>query len=401
MFYLGMSKQASGQALAAEQLLLNEYESYGNRTDTYSLLLLRSLCFNYLNTGQLEQARQIAQVLLEAATRSGIILVKYWSDWYLGVVCYQRNELEAAAQHFTQIAENRYTAQITTYRDAVAGLALIHQIKGESAEARRMAESISQFDLEQKGSEDQRTRSLRARLMLLQGDLGGAGNWADAITGPPPDQPYVWLEEPQVTRVRVLVGRGAEADLRLAQDLLDALDEIAERTHNTRYKIEILALRSLVLDAQGEAREAEAVLEQAVELARLGEFIRVFVDLGPPMRVMLQRLVKQGHSAETIGRILAAFPGEGNSLAGSARHVQPRPQPPAGGSALAEHLTPREIEVLTLLRGPLSIKEIALKLNISYATAKRHTINIYAKLGVDQRWSAVARAEELNILPPR
>jgi ATP/maltotriose-dependent transcriptional regulator MalT len=57
--------------------------------------------------------------------------------------------------------------------------------------------------------------------------------------------------------------------------------------------------------------------------------------------------------------------------------------------------------VLTFLRGPLSIKEIALKLNISYATAKRHTINIYGKLGVDQRWNAVAKAEELNLLPPR
>ena len=57
--------------------------------------------------------------------------------------------------------------------------------------------------------------------------------------------------------------------------------------------------------------------------------------------------------------------------------------------------------MLNLLRGPLSIKEIAQKLNIAYATAKRHTINIYGKLGVNRRWDAVARAEELNILPPR
>jgi ATP/maltotriose-dependent transcriptional regulator MalT len=52
-----------------------------------------------------------------------------------------------------------------------------------------------------------------------------------------------------------------------------------------------------------------------------------------------------------------------------------------------------------LLRDPLSIKEIALKLNISHATASRHTVNIYAKLSVNSRSKAVARAEELNILP--
>jgi LuxR family maltose regulon positive regulatory protein len=49
----------------------------------------------------------------------------------------------------------------------------------------------------------------------------------------------------------------------------------------------------------------------------------------------------------------------------------------------------------------LSIKEIASKLNILPATARRHTVNIYGKLGVNKRWNAVARAEELNILPPR
>ena len=40
-----------------------------------------------------------------------------------------------------------------------------------------MLESISQFDLELRGSEDNRTRSLRARLQLLQGDLEGASRW--------------------------------------------------------------------------------------------------------------------------------------------------------------------------------------------------------------------------------
>ena len=48
----------------------------------------------------------------------------------------------------------------------------------------------------------------------------------------------------------------------------------------------------------------------------------------------------------------------------------------------------------------MSNKEIAQKLNVTYATTKRHTINIYGKLGVNQRWDAVARAIELGILPP-
>ncbi len=406
MIYLGLSMQASGQALEAERLLLAEYESYVDKADIYALFLLQSLCFIYLNTGQLDQTLRIAQVLIQAAARRGMALMQYWGDWFPGVVHYQRNELQAAAQCFAQIFENRYVAQISPYRDAVAGLTLIHQIQGESAEAWQMVESISQFDLEQSGSEDNRTRSLRARLMLLQGDLEGAGRWADTFTGsPPPDQALLWLEEPQVTRVHVLIARGTDADLNLALQLLDALDEIAERTHNTRYKIEILALRALALDAAGETTEANTVLEQALDLAYPGGFIRVFVDLGAPMQKMLHRLEEQGLSVELIQRILAALPAalpaEVASLVSGESPAPPRHSPPPGNSTLAEPLTPRELDVLSLLREPLSTKEIAKKLYITHATARRHTINIYGKLGVNRRWDAVTRAEELNLLPPR
>ena len=398
MLYLGLAMQASGQAQEAEQLLLAEYESYGNKNDLYSLFILQSMCFIYLNTGRLEQTRQMALLLVNGASRSGLALMKYWGDWFLAVVCYLRNELEAAAQYFTQIFENHYVAQISPYRDSGAGLALIHQIKGESSEAWQMVELISQFDLEQRGSEDERTRSLRARLMLLQGDLEGAGRWADTFTDPPPDQPLMWLEEPHVSRVRVLLARGTQADLRLVHQILDVLDEIVDRTHNTRYKITTLALRALALDAQGETSAAHAALKQALHLARPGGFIRVFASLGKPMQEMLLRLAGQDHVAEMIHPILAAFPEEDQHLMsgeGPARH------PALASTTLIEPLTPRELEVLTLLREPLSVKEIAQTLNISYATARRHTINLYGKLGVNKRWGAVSRAEELNILPPR
>jgi LuxR family maltose regulon positive regulatory protein len=401
MLFLGFSMQASGQAQAAERLLLNAYESYGDKTDTYALLVLESLCFIYMHTGQLEQTRQIAQVLVQGSTQSGIAFMRNLGNWYLGRVCYQINELEAAEQYFIQIVENRYIVQVTTYRDAVAGLALIHQIQGERTEAWQMVESVSQYDLEQRGSEEIRTRSLRARLFLMQGDLERASRWVDTLTEPPPNQPLIWLEEPQVTRVHILVARGKDADLGLATEILDTLEEITSRTYNTGYKIEILILRALVLDAQGKINQANAVLEQAVELGKPGGFIRVFVDLGKPMQSILRRLVSQGYLVETINRILLAFPEDSRSRNGSELPGIPARRPSPGISPLLDPLTRRELEVLTLLREPSSIKEIAQKLNISYSTAKEYTINIYSKLDVNRRWDAVARAEELNILPPR
>ena len=140
----------------------------------------------------------------------------------------------------------------------------------------------------------------------------------------------------------------SRTDLRSALQILDVLDEIADRTHNTRYKIEILALRALALDAQGETSEAERLLKQALDLARPGGFIRVFVDLGIPMQEMLRRLAKQDHSEVMIRRILAAFPEDDVNLVGSSNPRSPDNSPRLSHPALAEPLTPRELEVLSL-----------------------------------------------------
>jgi LuxR family maltose regulon positive regulatory protein len=153
--------------------------------------------------------------------------------------------------------------------------------------------------------------------------------------------------------------------------------------------IEVLALQALVKDMLGERQVALELLEQAVTLAEPGGFIRVFVDLGPPLDRMLDRLRWQGVAAEYITRILIAFEtkdGADSDIADTK------------SSPLIEPLTPRELEVLALLDRHLTNKEIAAELVISYGTVKTHTLNIYRKLDVRKRREAVAKAKELNLL---
>ena len=307
MVYLSVSMQASGEGKAAERMLLDRYASSSNKADSYSLHILHALCFTYLNEGLLEQTRQTANTMLQQAEHAELRIIQGWGHYFLGLVYYQWNDLETAYHHFTEIVDHIFSQQQITARNGSAGLALLHQARGHNTEALKVLEALVQSDIERVGSEEEGTRSLRARLMLLQGGLEGASRWVDTFTAPPPDRPFLWLEEPQVTRAHVLVARGASTDLRMALQLLESLDEIVDRTYNTRYKIEILAFRALALDAQGKTSHADAELKLALDLARLGGFIRVFVDLGIPMQEMLQRLAKQGHSEETVRRILYAF----------------------------------------------------------------------------------------------
>ncbi len=57
------------------------------------------------------------------------------------------------------------------------------------------------------------------------------------------------------------------------------------------------------------------------------------------------------------------------------------------------------MEVLTLIAGGLSNKEIATRLNVSPNTVKTHVARVLEKLEVSRRTAALARARELGLLP--
>jgi len=63
-------------------------------------------------------------------------------------------------------------------------------------------------------------------------------------------------------------------------------------------------------------------------------------------------------------------------------------------------LTPREVEVLSLLVEGLNNPEIAERLVVSRSTAKAHVSNILSKLGVSNRAEAIALALKRNLTPP-
>ena len=67
-------------------------------------------------------------------------------------------------------------------------------------------------------------------------------------------------------------------------------------------------------------------------------------------------------------------------------------------SEMPEPLTPRETEVIRLMAGGYSNREISQALNKSEGTIKNHVSNILAKLGVRDRTRAVLKAIEMGAL---
>ena len=62
-------------------------------------------------------------------------------------------------------------------------------------------------------------------------------------------------------------------------------------------------------------------------------------------------------------------------------------------------ITDREFEVLQLLAGGRSTKEIANRLAVSLNTVKTHVARLFEKLEASRRTEAILRARELGLIP--
>src|SRR5262249_59313908 len=92
--------------------------------------------------------------------------------------------------------------------------------------------------------------------------------------------------------------------------------------------------------------------------------------------------------------------------AGLGSAVQPRAPrsvpaaPPSRAAPYPDGLTAREVEVLRLIAAGMTNKEIAATLVLSPATVRRHSINLYAKIGARGRAAATAYAVHHGLASP-
>lgn len=403
--YMGISIHAAGDSEAAERFLIGQYESYRDKGDGFSLRLLLALAMNHLQSGNYENAERTARTILELADQGQMEVMKGWAYYLLGFVHYEWNELERAAEYFGLVAGLFYTTQLAAARNGLIGQAHTAQALNRPAEALQIIDKLSGIDLEAHGHEEIDTTSARARLLLKRGEPDAAERWVNVDTSQLPDQSLImWMEHTPLTKVRILLARNKGADTHMALQILDSIGDLARRTLNLRITIEVLALRALALLNLGDSAGARNTLIRSLELARRTLFTRTYVDLGPQMQRLLNQVVGHAPVAKSARRILDAFPNAEIARKPAVLLTSSQPVPAvdyADDGDLDEHLTPRELEILVLMAEPISFREIASRMSISYTTARRYTINVYSKFDVHSRWEVVDTAIRRGIIAPR
>ena len=180
---------------------------------------------------------------------------------------------------------------------------------------------------------------------------------------------------------------------------LDALRAIESHRRNLEVEFRTQdALKAMVLQvrihhAMGQVDNALQLLRECLKKAQSQGSIRLFVDEGAPMQILLSQLPHETGIAPYISQLLDAFGTQ-------ATHEKRFAVPPA---ATSSHLplsafSHRELEILRLIQAGHSNQDIGEWLFLSLSTVKWHNQNIFSKLDVQRRTEAVARAVQLKLL---
>ncbi len=389
---LGLASWTSGDLEAAHRTYAKgmvHLQMAGNIADAVGGAI--ALADIRIAQGRLREVMRTYEQALQLATAQGEPLLRGAADMHVGMSALERerNNLKAARQHLVrsqELGEHIGFPQYP-YRWRVA-MARIRQAESDLDGALALLDEAEQRYMSDFSPDVRPVAALKTRVWVTQGRLGDALDWVREQGLSAQDELSYGREFEHITLARVLLAQyqseRADRSIREALRLLERLLHAAEAGERTGSVIEILVLQALAHQMQGDIPAALVPLQRAMTLAEPEDYVRLLVDEGPPMAVLLGKAAKHRDAPTYVRRLLAAF--------GTAADRPP------GNQVVIEPLSDRERGVLRLLGTDLDGPDIARALMVSLSTLRTHTRNIYTKLGVNSRRAAVRRAEELHLL---
>ena len=411
LFNLGWAHLRLGDATTARRVLEEgQHAARASGQHYFATLATETLAYIARRQGRLREAAAICREglssIVEPVEKAGRpIPAAGWLHMRLAGVLLEWNDLEGADRLLAQALERtKLLVGLGAWAIGYGELDRLRRVQGNMTEALRVIEQIERFWPEAESYSY--AAALRVRLWLAHAErdpslLARAARWAQEIWPQFDDSKDVLAVADEwyftrclaLVRLRIAQHRAhGRPDLQPGLDFLERQLRVHEEGGWNECVIELLILKALALDAQGETGRALEALRRALALAEPEGYVRIFLDEGPPMARLLYQAVERGIAPAYAGRLLAAFP------AAEPRQADLSKAWDVEGE-MVEPLSEREHEVLELIAEGLSNREVAQRLFISPRTVKRHTSNIYGKLGVHSRTQAVARARLVGILP--
>jgi len=396
---LGYEYFLSGDYANASQIL-NEAIRSGTTTGAIIHTVVASCFMARLAAvqGLLNESYDIYQTAVQLIPEaSGHLDAKALIEVGMADVLCEWNDLEAALAHISKgLALLPFWGKADDSALAYVTLARIHLAQANKSDALEAVEKAIQI-VQTRGVFSEARNAVetaQVKLWLAQADLQAANRWAASQEERLSSDDLFRFENEltHITQARVLIAQNRPNK---AIALLSHLEETARSAGRMGRVIEILLLEALAMREPGDSEHAILALTKCLTLAEPEGYVRVFLDEGRPMQMLLAQWLAHasaGSLRDYAIRLLSHFEAEPHAAT-----ALPGKASPAGD--LVEPLSQRELEVLHLMALGRTNQEIARQLIVAPGTVKAHTASIYRKLDVANRTEAVARARQLGILP--
>jgi len=384
----GRARQEALEALAGFEATSNPF---GARAATYLL------GETYSWQGKLRSAARFYQQLFAEASEDP--LDKAGALIGLATLSYERNELHEAEQGLLQALElgKHHADEIGQYHmeqfnlvPASLILARVLHARGEVEQAQQLLHRLAVLTRERGWSYLYReVLACQARLSLATGDLAAVQHWSTTIAQSGEDMRLVQQEREALIVARLLIVQGETSAALLLLERRLAEAQSWERTLST---LEIQVLSALAHFAHKDFLNAKQTLSEALTLAQVEGYQRLFLDEGESLLPVLRAVLLDGQEEPllTYSRSLLA------TLAH--QEVKQITAPHTPSALFTEPLSPQERRVLRLLAAGRSNPEIAQELIVSVNTVKTQVQSIYRKLNVKSRWEARDAAQNLKLV---
>jgi len=364
----------------------NTIESYGDLTGFY------------VERGQLHEAFSACQEALRYVESDFIKggrnpVETAYIHFRLSTILRHWNKLEESLWHAKRAIEIAQTWG-SGFRLAYVNLAIALQAVGQDEEAMQAIQQAETMATEESGFWLADVRSVRALLWLYQGNVVAASKWAQESGLSVDDEIPFPRQRQYLSLAQVLLAQGKNGDreaLDKAIQLLSRLQVLVDASNAGAYSLQVLMFKALAYQVQGKMEEALSAFGIALPIAERGDYVHVFIREGGEMKKLLEHATRKKISPNYTKKLLNVFGDGGQEADSTSQEDTPL-------DVITETLTPRELEVLTLLDTDLSIPDIANELVLSVDTIRTHIKRIYRKLDVHSRFEAVTRAKKLNTL---
>ena len=393
---LGFTHWATGKVEASLQAMrtwMDDMQKLGNQM--YVIASAFVVADMQVTLGHLGKAESALRQTIQKAEAFGQEAEVVTAHHHLGLamIAYERGDEAAFTQSVQTAADlGQHTTLIDWPHRWNLAQARLKESNGEFDSALQSLDTAQRGYVKNPIPIFQPIEAHKARVHLKQGRLDKAQAWARERGLSVKDEASYLGEYEHLTLARV---RLAEGSFDGVHELLDRLLALAESQKRTGSAVEILLTQALVHQAQGNHSESLAALECALTRTESEGYIRVYVNEGEAMRLLISNfrltIANRAHLLlEYVNSILGFFP-QSVEVSTQSNIVNPK-------SEIVDPLTDRELEILRLIAEGHSNAEIGQRLYLALSTVKGHNLRIFNKLQAQNRTEAVARARELGLL---